>query len=191
MRASIFLSLILGLMVLVLGQTSSSNFANNQISNELCSSPTHGLQLCTSSSSIVVKSGQNVLVNLTLKNISKENILASSIGPFDPQYKFVVKDDSGNEILSTLETLKRKMENHTISKEESSKLFELCCIDGGSRGDLQLPKNQSTVFIVNLSSDYDLTKKGKYHLEIIRKIAKADKKGYFDLNLKGITIEVK
>lgn len=183
--------MMFGLLIAALGQKSSLLVYDSQNTKEMCSPLVEGLQLCTLTPNISVKLGQSVIVNLALKNWTQEDLSVSTMSAYDPVYEFHITDQNGNKLLSKLEVLKKKDETQVLSEAESNELFERCCINVASRGDLQLARYQVIKQDFNLSQSFDFSKKGKYFIEIERNVLNQKKSENAKISLPVVAVELK
>lgn len=191
MKVRIVLTLIIGLSILVSGQERYSNISDEQFSKEICSAVVEGLKLCAISP-VVLNSGENVVLNLTLKNMLPTNRTITTTNIFDRPFVFTVSNEKGARVLSKIESLQEQKKNGTISTEDSSRLFELCCVNTlGSISDEKLAGKQIIHKRIDLSVMYDLNTAGNYFVEVTRKVANQDKSDNIELSLPGISVEVK
>ena len=77
-----------------------------------CSEITERMQFCASISQIALESGNKIVVNTLLKNVSDKAIKISMVGDFNTFYDVNIKDASGNKILSNEEVLAEKIKNN-------------------------------------------------------------------------------
>lgn len=188
MKIIFFIICLLGLVtvVIIAGQPSTevSQF-RLQESQTKCGNSAGNLQLCTTTSFITTKLGENLPLRLIVKNLSDKPISVIKAS-FDDIYEIKVSDFRGNRISSKKEVLATKI-NKTA--EEKALVEELPL--NSSPQNIQILPKQDLRLEYNLADFYDLKSKGKYHVEISRKISKSGVAEDTYLLLAGIEVEVK
>lgn len=188
--------LILGLTVPGAGQTTDLVSSESQITYEICSTTLEGFQLCTTSLEVSAKLGEKIIVSMVLKNTTQDDLWVMPDSVFNPIYltqidEYDIMDQDGIKLLSKYDSLKKKDEDHTISQEESSTLFSMCCIDRGSRGGYQLAPNKVLRYEVDLSDVIEFPKKGKYYVGMGTRVLKRAQPGNVKLVLPTISVELR
>jgi hypothetical protein len=149
-----------------------------------CSEIVAGLQFCTTTPTIAVKSGKNILVEMSLANRTNEPV-SILVGDLETFYDVKVTDSSGKKIRSFREIMKERVEKGEASDGEWFKLFK---INSRARP-IDIKPNGESPFELNLSQFYDLTRPDTYQVTIARKLK--DKLGKdFLLSFGTVTIEV-
>jgi hypothetical protein len=188
MKKMILLLLSAGMIMIAIGQSKTDENLENieNIGNQKkCSSVVEGLQFCTSTSNISVKSGEGVRLGLSFQNMSPENISIVN-GGFKEFYNVTVTDSNGRRIYSYSEELdKRANEGKATMKE----LIEALPVGSVAKSITLAPKEELKIEI-NLSQFYDLKAKGKYSVKMSRKIAKKCEGGIAEISFGDIAIEV-
>lgn len=159
--------------------------------DQYCGEAIQGLQLCTSSESIKVKHGDSVEFDLILKNLTDKNLNLKPSNPFDSGLLMTIADDKGEKVPTILESFQKIKQERQLTSEESAKAFQFCCLDhAGFKGQPILPKGEELKSrpIIN---DYDLSKKGKYFVDIGRRVANLNGEGDIEVWLRRIAVEVK
>jgi hypothetical protein len=133
-----------------------------------CGNETKGLLFCTSTPKVIVNSGQDVNVEISLKNISQNNIVVPQFGEFNSIYEVSVMSSKRNKILSKLEILQKKLQEGAITPEERAKMLHT----GNMPFTVELAPQEEQRLLVNLSEFYDFKTPDKYQVKISRKIAK-------------------
>lgn len=175
---------VLGLISVFLAQT-----FNSQKLEKKCSSIAEGLQFCTASPVVAVELGENIPITLSLKNRTEWTIIVPMIGGFYQLYDVTVTDSNGNEVLSHQQLLQKKILEKTVTDTE---LVNSLPIYSGPFGfEEEIAPQAELKILYNLNDFYDFKKKGKYQVEVSRKIPKQDGTGLTPLSLGTIDIEVK
>lgn len=151
---------------------------------ELCSQTIGGLKLCTDTKKLSVTTGQNIVVNLVVKNVGEGTANVISTTGLS-KYKLSIVDENGTVVLTRMETkLKYHLMTAADEEEYNSSIFV-------SHHSVVLQPNQSIKEKINLDKLYDLSNTGKYYVEIARKTVKPDGTVGEYLKLERIEVEVK
>lgn len=190
-QSIIFIGLFFVLIIAASGQSSnpSQEFKGDdkQESQRKCSAVIEGLQFCTTSPVISVNLGENVPIDVSLQNMTQVKIIVPICANFFQKYHVSVKDSDGNKILSEKEAIQQRIENKTATSEELIQTLPIC--NGHLGVEKELAPQEELKLQINLSYFYDFNAKGKYHVEISRKIPKKDGSSNVEIPL-GTTIEV-
>lgn len=188
MKKIFFLVLILGLIIVAWGQ--SLNCPKNKVieaqKTKKCSSIVEGLQFCTTSTFVSIKSGEKVTINVSIQNMTDKTISIAN-GNLSDFYNVVVTDLSGDKIPSFTEKLKKEVDEGKIPLED---LIRALPINSSPQKVILVPQQELKIEF-NLSDFYDLKTKGKYQIEISRKIPKQNGLGNTEISFGAIEIEVK
>jgi hypothetical protein len=189
MKRKMYFILIFTLVVVVRGQSQSSSVKTEKLQSQniqkKCSFVNEGLQFCTSSPFVSVESGESVMLNLSLQNMTKQNVPVI-VSRLDDYYNVIVTNSKGDKIYSFSEALQKRFEEGKVSLEEV-----IASLPVNTRKKIILAPNQSLNFQANLSQFYDLSSKDKYFVEISRKVLKKDGTGNTELSFGKIEIDVK
>lgn len=188
MKKSFFLVLILSLIIVALGQ--SKILLKNKImevqNTKKCSPIVEGLKFCTTSAFFSIKSGEKVTVNVSIMNMTGKNIsiVNGNLGDF---YNVIVTNQSGNKILSSMEKLKKEVDEGKVPLEQLIRALPI----NSSPQKVNLAPKQELNIEFNLSDFYDFKTRGKYRIEISRKVPKQNEIGTAELSFGTIEVEVK
>lgn len=188
MKIVFFTAIVLGLIVIVWGQLPVQLPENKMVDTEKgqakCSSDAEGFQFCTNTPHISANSGENVAIQVVLKNTTKKpvTIVRSS---FNEMYNIKVMDSKGGTVRSIEEMQADKIK----SNADNEQVLELPL--NSSPQKVQLAPQQELRTEYNLSNFYDLKAKGKYQIEISRKIPKLNGIGFVELSFGAIEVEIK
>jgi|SRR5215204_2300385 len=188
MKKIFFTILIFGLIIVVWGQTmnpSTDKPVETQNTNK-CSPVVDGLQFCSASTSISINSGQEVKIDVFLQNTTDKSVAVVN-GQLTDSYNVVVKNADGNAILSKMEKLNKEVKEGKIPIEE---LIRQLPINSTPRK-INLEPQQKLNVEFNLSDYYELKAKGRYLIEISRKIPAQDGVNITELSFGTINVEIK
>lgn len=162
-------------------QTSSTN---NEATNsqKLCSDVKENLKFCADSKKIVALAGTPIELAFTLENRS-EIETDINVGDYKTKYNFKIADDKSFEMLTKVE---QRLKDGQLSVEE------LIRENTVRRRSINLESHQTLDEKVVISDIYDLTKAGKYYVEVTRKTMHPTEDGFIELPLNNkIEIEIK
>ena len=151
-----------------------------------CSPIVEGLQFCTTTPVISLISGGQVHIDISLQNMTEKS-LSIIHGNFYDFYDTKVTDSSGNKVYSFRETILKKYKEKTATPEE---IGELLPINSMPRTITLAPQQEYKVQF-NFSDFYDFKTKGKYKIDLNRKIPKQDGTGNAGISFGSIEVEVK
>jgi hypothetical protein len=116
-----------------------------------------------------VKSGSGVFIKVQMTNISDHAVdcTAAYLGATDRKYQYDVRDDAGTSI-------KRRI----IRPEQDAGSIEMCTLQPG----------ESTHRETQVSWLHDLTKPGKYTIQLMRGAAGDEKDGVVKSNIVTVTV---
>ncbi len=189
-KSIIAVSLILSLVILVSAQSSKpvqeSLEDKKQESPKKCGAVVEGLQFCTTSPVVSVKLGEYIPINVSLQNMTKEAITVPTCG-FNHLYNVTVTDSDKNRIFSHEEVVRQRIKDKVVTEGELLKFYPLCHGPLGFEKILAPEEMLRIEYYLNLN--YDFKNKGKYNIEISRKITKKDKSSEVEIPL-GTMIEI-
>jgi len=143
----------------------------NQAQSSLnCGAIVDGFRFCSTSSVVSTKSGEHIILNLSLQNMTDKSLNIQKGGTFNELFGVKLIDLKGTRVLSIFETLKKKQESHTLSESEAGILLQFCCINKMPAKRTIAPKEE-VKWELNLDDFYDLSGKGEYTLYLSRRIA--------------------
>jgi hypothetical protein len=185
-KLTLFISIIF-IVSIIWGQSASQNCkpTNTMTENQICSQIIESLQLCTKNITSKLKLQQNIAADFTLKNLSDKTIEIPR-GRFENTYTIKVFDPKGNQLLSKLETLEKKVNEGKAQMEE---LIANLPIYSSPASTIILPKQEIPIEF-NLSQYYDFTEKGKYKIEISMRLQKKNDTAVAFLTTGAIEIEI-
>lgn len=159
---------------------------NEKVVDNICSPAKEGLQFCTPSLTVSVKLGEQVMINLSFKNITDSKIILTQ-KDFENDYKVTIVDPSGNNLLSFMEDKVKKVNEGKMKREE---LLKSLPVNNIPRTILIEPHQELNTHI-RFSQFYDFKGKGKYVVKLTRKITKNNGKDFAELPLDPIEVEIK
>ncbi|MEJ7862966.1 MAG: hypothetical protein WKF90_15155 [Pyrinomonadaceae bacterium] len=152
-----------------------------------CSLILESQQFCSSSQFISAKLGESLLIYLYLANKSENVISVMSGGQLYDLYKVIVTDPNGNRLPSIIDNLKSEVTEGKLSPEALSKSLPSYpfprLVPIGIDTEIQQQ--------FDLRQYYDFKTKGKYLVQIERKVVKQDGSGNIELSLGAIEVEIK
>jgi maltodextrin utilization protein YvdJ len=173
-------------------------------SNEVCSSIINELKLCTDKLKVVVSIETSIVLNFTVTNTIEKNAVEKNtekeIGSITEQEDLVapttriivsksrikVTDENG----TVLPTKMEKIANKGSLMSEKEKSDFISSLATNHRFDnRQILQSQTVNEKLVLSDIYDFSEKGKYFVEITRKIMNPNGEGFIEIPL-GRTIEI-
>ena len=176
------IAFVLALTFVALGQ----NDKQEQIQPiKKCSPIIEGLQFCTTTPVVSLVSGGQVHIDISIQNMTEKTVSIIH-GSFYDFYNTKVTDSSGNKVSSFRKIILKKYEEKTATPEE---IGELLPINSMPRT-ITLTPQQEYKAQFNFSYFYDFKRKGKYYIEMNRKIPKQDKTGNAELSFGSIEVEV-
>jgi hypothetical protein len=190
MKRTKFVTLILGLIILLSNQIIYCQENSINPEQKICNSFIEGLEFCINSPVISFKVGEPVIFIYSIKNLTNQEIKI-----FDGRQgagallQSTVIDENGNKIPTILETLTKKLENETLLQEESKTVLWFSRGSGPRSSDFN--PNEETSWRWNLSHDYDFKNKGKYFVEINKKNPIQNENSNPKILLGKIEIEIK
>ena len=190
MKRTKFVTLILGLVILLSNQIiyCQENSINSE--QKICNSFIEGLQFCIQSPLISFKVGEPVIFVYSIKNLTNQEIKILYGRPGAATLlEATVIDENGNKIPNILETLTKKRKDGTLSEEESKTLFGFSRGSGPRSSDFN--PNEETSWRWNLSYHYDFKNKGKYFVEINKKNPIQNENSNPKILLGRVEIEIK
>lgn len=188
MKKIFFVIFIFSLIIVVWGQTmnpSRENAVEAQNTNK-CSPIVEGLQFCSTSTTISFLTGQQIKINVFLRNTTDRNISILN-GELSDSYNIVIKDAKGNIIASKMEKLNKLVDEGKAPLED---LIRQLPVNSSPRK-INLNPGQELKIEFNLDDYYDLKTKGKYQINISRKIPVQNSVNVAELSFGKIEIEVK
>ncbi len=192
-KATIFIILIGVLVVAVLGIKKGSaqefcSVSKYESAQCNCGPITEGLRFCVaiSLSKPTGKASFDFVVNDSLKNVSDKPIKISMVGDFSTFYTVTILDPSGNILLS-----KREIAAKNSAERNDNTISDLPVISLRGPIEQELAPQQELKSEFKLNQYYDFESKGKYQIEISRKIPKQDKSGMANVSYGTIVVEVK
>jgi hypothetical protein len=174
-------------VAIIWGQSKSvpCNSVNLQTEIKKCGESSEMFQFCVKYNSIKLKSSEGVDVPLILKNLSTEAVTVT-YGTIDKTYEIKIYDPKGNQVFSKLEKLEEKIKDGKASTDEQISSLP---INSSPRTVSILPEGELNISF-NLSNFYNFTEKGKYKIEISRKMPKKNGTGTSLLSADAIEIEI-
>ncbi len=150
-----------------------------------CNEISNTIKFCASVSQVSAEKGYTLVLNTSIKNLSGNNIKVSMIEGFYEQYKIVIKNPDGKKLLS-YEELKVEENQNSNSNEITS----IPTISLRSDRFKEIPPQEELKSECNLSDFYKF-EKGKYQIEISRKLPSRKGSNAEYLSAGVIEIEVK
>jgi archaellum component FlaG (FlaF/FlaG flagellin family) len=152
----------------------------NQTS-EKCGSEVESFKLCTTSEKLFTEVGKEITFAVLIKNTGNKDVKISNQTPFEVRV-FNEKSESIPTI-SQMKAEENKLKN--VNEGFIDKMFI------NHRYAVELKPQQNWAKTIKLSKEYDLSKKGKYFVEVKSKIPKKQQIGFIELTLDKIEIIVK
>jgi hypothetical protein len=174
-------------VAIIWGQSTSvpCDSVNSQAEVEKCGASSEMFQFCVKYNSIKLKASEGISVQLILQNLSNEAVTVT-YGAIDKTYEIKIYDPKGNQVLSKLEKLEEKIRDGKASVDEQISSLP---INSSPRTISISPKGELNISF-NLSNFYDFTEKGKYKIEISRKMPNKNGTGTSLLSADAIEIEI-
>ncbi|MGI8884793.1 MAG: hypothetical protein ACR2IA_11195 [Pyrinomonadaceae bacterium] len=149
--------------------------------SEKCSSEMNSFKLCAVSDEVSVKTGEKTAFTILVTNAGSEDITISNKSPIEIN----VYDEKGKKIPTILEA---KAGEEKLTADDFKKIISQAFIS--HRYEIILKPKQSWKRIVKISDDYDLSRKGKYFVEIKVKLPNKQQTGFFELILDKVELSV-
>jgi hypothetical protein len=188
MKKAIFFISLLGVIIFVWNQTinwSKGQVVVSQRKQKSCGKPIEGLRPCVLAPDVCVSSGEDVVVNVSLENLT-DKVVTLGNGRVN-SYEISVTNVKGQKLLSLIEELKKKVDEGKIPLDDLIKALPI----NSSSGSTPLEPKEELKLEFNISQTYDLKLPGKYFVQIVRKIPRLDEKGDTELSFSPIEVEVK
>lgn len=150
---------------------------------ELCSLISDELKFCIDKQKIIVTSGSSVVLNLSIVNMSLQEM---DVSKYDGgNYSFKVTNEKGEVILTKFE---QKIKNGLMSDEDERDFIHSLT---RSHRSVSLQPNEIYNEKIVLSDIYNFNDVGKYYVEIARKTRISSQDELIETSLGQIEIEVK
>ena len=151
---------------------------------EVCRS-FNGLEFCAKFGEISANSGEPIVMDFALKNISEEGILVKTNRDLS-RFKVRVFDHYGNLVLSKID--KKQGRNASLSDDDMREL--VTSMARSHRSELLEPGQTIDEKLV-ISDLYNLSNAGTYHIEVARHTHDPKGDGFIEISLEKIRIKVK
>lgn len=186
---------VLILTTLSFGLAQSNQIIKEKLSEENCSPVQLGLRFCNPNTELSFKLNENIFFNLTLENITDQNISLYDIrvryneDAFTARqpHIFIVTNSRGERVLTKMEELAQNVHLGKVPIEELITALPVYSNPGRT-----LINGRETANIgITLNQYFDFKRKDVYSVTISRKIPKSDGTGYVELYLKPFEFEIR
>ncbi len=190
MKKTNFITLVLGLIILLSNQIIYCQENSIKQEQKICNPFIEGLEFCIKPPVIPIKVGEAVIFNYSIKNLTGNEIeIIGGRRGGTGLLQISVIDENGNKIPTILENLAKKQKEGTLSKEESGKYLSYLAYSGP--GSTIINPNEERNWSWNLNFLYEFKTKGKYFIEIKKKTRKQNENSSTEILLGKIEVEIK